>query len=407
MGKRIVLAAALAASLSPALCAAQSFPDVSFSGFGTLAAVRTDNANAQYATSVLQPGGARNRWDARPDSLIAGQVNARFTRSLAFVGQAVANRNADDDFMPHVEWAFLRLQATPDLAVRGGVLAVPVFMLSDSRLVGFSFPWVRPPTALYSQAPITDFRGVDLVYRKSFGDAAITVQPYAGKAPTDVPGTDGSIVRAHLDRLAGINIVGEMDNWTVRAGYFRTRFTYHSATTDALFAGLHAAAPLLPGVGTLADELSADHKKLEFTSVGVAYDGSRVFFQSEYGRRDAELFLATTKAWYATLGYRFGTVMPHVTVSSVDVASRTTQQVVPHVGPLAALATGLDSLLATQNVAQDAVAVGLRWQFAPGADLKVQWDRVRLPDGALGNFKGTAGFADTVNVYSAAVDFVF
>jgi hypothetical protein len=37
----------------------------------------------------------------------------------------------------------------------------------------------------------------------------------------------------------------------------------------------------------------------------------------------------------------------------------------------------------------------------------VQWDRVRLPDGAMGSFKGTPGFAETVNVYSAGVDFVF
>ena len=40
-------------------------------------------------------------------------------------------------------------------------MAVPVFMQSDSRLVGISYPWVRTPTALYSQVPITNFRGVD------------------------------------------------------------------------------------------------------------------------------------------------------------------------------------------------------------------------------------------------------
>ena len=408
MRKRLALAAAVAAALTPAIGAAQqSYPEVTVSGFGTLAAVRTDNGNGQYATSVLQPGGARDSWDVRPDSLIAGQLNARFTRTLSFVGQAVANRNADDDFMPHAEWAFLRWQATPEFALRGGILAVPVFMLSDSRLVGLSFPWVRPPTALYSQAPITNFRGVDIVYRHALGNGAITVQPYAGKAPTEVPGTNGPTVLAHLDRVLGINVVGQLDDWTVRAGYFRSRFTYHSGTTDALFAGLLGVAPLIPGAADLADQLDAVDKALSFTSVGVAYDGANAFFQAEYGQRRTGFFLADTNAWYGTIGYRFGNLTPHLTYSKVDVKSATSQAVLPPVGPLAPLAAGVDSLLAGQNTAQRTWAAGLRWQFAPSADLKVQWDRVRLPDGAMGSFKGTPGFADTVNVYSAGVDFVF
>jgi hypothetical protein len=408
MRTRIAVAVVAAALASGTACAQQAYPDVTFSGFGTLGAVRTDSDAGRYATSVLQPGGARDSWDVRTDSLIAGQVNARFTPQLSFVGQAVANRNAEDDFMPHAEWAFLRYAVTPELALRGGALAVPVFMLSDSRLVGLSFPWVRPPTALYSQAPITNFRGVDLTWQRSVGDATFTVQPYLGKAPTKVPSsTGGPVVLAHLDRMAGISASAELHAWTVRAGYFRSRFTYHSGTTDALFAGLAQVAPLVPAAGDLASQLSAVDKNLSFASVGIAYDGPRAFFQAEYGRRKADFFLANTNAWYASFGYRFGNIMPHVTVSSVDVTSRTSQNVIPPLPALAALAAGVNSLLAGQNIAQDTVAVGMRWQFAPSADLKVQWDRVRLPNGAVGNFIGTPGFADRVNVYSAAVDFVF
>jgi hypothetical protein len=402
------LLAALAAALaSLGASAQQAYPDVSFSGFGTLGLVQTDTNAGQYATSVLQPLGAGKDLDWRTDSLVATQVNARFTRSLAVVAQVVSNKTADNDFMPHFEWAFARYAMTPDLAVRGGIMAVPIFMLSDSRLVGISFPWVRPPTAVYSQAPITNFRGADLTYRAVLGDTSLTAQPYFGEAPTDVPLNAGGVVHSHLDRVAGLGLRAERGPWSARVGWFQSRFTYRSPTTESLATSLHDAAAVLPGALALANEISSIDKRLTFASVGVAYDGERTFFQAEYGRRKSETFLASTQAWYATLGYRFGNVMPHATVSGVEVTSRTSQDVIPATGSFAPLAASVGSLLAGQNVQQDTVALGVRWQFSKNADLKLQWDHVHLPDGAVGNFHGTPGFADSVNVYSAALDFVF
>jgi Gram-negative porin len=402
------LLAALAAALASfGACAQETYPDVTFSGFGTLGLVQTDTNAGRYATSVLQPLGAGKDLDWRTDSLLGGQVNARFTRSLSVVAQVVANKTADNDFMPHFEWAFARYAITPDLAVRGGIMAVPLFMLSDSRLVGISFPWVRPPTAVYSQAPITNFLGADLTYRVAFGDASFTVQPYVGEAPTDVPLNAGGVVRSDLDRVAGLGIRVERGPWTARASWFQSRFTYRSPTTELLATSLHDAAAALPGALELANEISSVDKRLVFASVGVAYDGERTFFQAEYGRRKSETFLASTNAWYATLGYRFGNVMPHLTVSGVNVTSRTTQDVIPGTGRLAPLAASVNSLLSAQDVRQETLALGMRWQFRKNADLKVQWDHVRLPGGAVGNFHGTPGFADSVNVYSAALDFVF
>ncbi len=89
--------------------------------------------------------------------------------------------------------------------MRAGILAVPVFMQSDSRLVGFANPWVRMPVAVYSQAPFTNFYGADLVYRHSFNDVAMTVQPYVGKAKVHIPETGGHGT-ADLDDLVGLNL---------------------------------------------------------------------------------------------------------------------------------------------------------------------------------------------------------
>jgi hypothetical protein len=71
--------------------------------------------------------------------------------------------------------------------------------------------------------------------------------------------------------------------------------------------------------------------------------------------------------------------MPHITPSRVRTESPTSQSVIPAAGPLAPVAAGVDTLLAGQNVSQKTVALGVRWQCARNADLKLQWDRINLP----------------------------
>ena len=415
MGSRILAAAVASALLVPAAASAadeaSSFSNFSFSGFGTLGTVHTSTDKAEFATSSLQPKGASDGYDFGVDSMLGLQGNYKPTDSLLFVGQLVSNRNAVNKFTPHVEWAFVRYAITPNLAVRGGIMAAPVFMNSESRLIGFSMPWVRQPTALYSQISFTNFRGVDASWRFNAGSTAVTLQPYYGAAPTEIPNSadPNHSTTAHIKRMTGLNLTAEMGAWTGRVGYMRSNFNYSSASISQLLAGLRAVNALVPGAAQFANDLSPVDKTLTFTSAGVSYDGPKVFFQAEIGKRKTDLFLADTTAWYSSLGYRFGDVMPYATVSRVRIDSATSSSLVPAVGPLASLSAGINTLLATQNYAQNTGAVGVRWQFHKNLDVKVQWDRVKLPSGALGNFiHSQPGFAgSTVNVYSAAVDFVF
>src|SRR5688572_31146235 len=53
-------------------------------------------------------------------SLIAGQVNANFTPKLSAVLQVVAEPNHQGNYDPHVEWANIKYQFTPDFSVRIG-----------------------------------------------------------------------------------------------------------------------------------------------------------------------------------------------------------------------------------------------------------------------------------------------
>ncbi|APV51520.1 hypothetical protein BWI17_18590 [Betaproteobacteria bacterium GR16-43] len=407
---RMAIAMAIALGAPVAAFAQESAPSMfKFSGFGTLGVVSTDTDKAEYAVSVLQPGGAKKKADFGVDSLIAAQVDARFTPQFSAVIQAVANRTADDDFTPHVEWAFARYAFTPDLTVRGGIMAVPIFMLSESRLVGLSYPWVRPPTALYSQSPTTKFQGGDITYRHDVSGVNLSGQAYVGRAPTEIPVSAGGHNTADLDNMFGVQFGAESGPWTLRLGYLQTDFTYRDQAIQPLFDGLRQINALVPGAAALANELDTIDKKITFTTVGASYESGNMLLMGEYGKRKADLFLADTSSWYLMGGYRFGNFMPHLTLSRVKVDSATSQSLIPSVGPLAAVAAGVNRLLEGQNVAQKTVAVGFRYQFHKNADVKVQWDRIDLPNGAVGNFqRAQPGFAGSnVNVYSAAVDFVF
>ena len=79
----------------------------------------------------------------------------------------------------------------------------------------------------------------------------------------------------------------------------------------------------------------------------------------------------------------------------------------------AAAAAGLNAgLNAVLNLApvQKTISVGLRWDFAPNADVKLQFDHARLGAGSAGTLVNVQpGFTPggSFNVFSATVDFVF
>jgi len=50
--------------------------------------------------------------------------------------QAVSEQRVDGSYRPQCEWANLKYQATPDLALRAGRLSLPVYLTGEHRKVG-------------------------------------------------------------------------------------------------------------------------------------------------------------------------------------------------------------------------------------------------------------------------------
>ena len=130
----------------------------SLSGFGTLGLVRTSTDDAQFAL-FGQTRGADKDASAEVDSKLGVQVGAKFSDVFSGTLQVLTKSNGKGNFTPGVEWAFLKAQVTPGLALRAGRMGAPFFAVSDFRDVGYANTALRPPKDVYDQVPVSHFDG--------------------------------------------------------------------------------------------------------------------------------------------------------------------------------------------------------------------------------------------------------
>src|ERR1700733_705380 len=203
----------------------------SFSAFGTLGAVHSSEDRADYTASPLAPNGAgfTHDWSADIDSRMGAQVMARFTPQLSAMLQVISEQRYDNTYTPHVEWANISYQPTPDFSLRVGRIVLPTFLLSDSRKVGYANPWVRPPVEVYSLSPIFDSDGADVNYKIHLGDVVNTVAVTYGETTFGAP--EGG--RFSVKRLRVIADTVEYGSATLHIGYESSRYTYNAL--DPLF----------------------------------------------------------------------------------------------------------------------------------------------------------------------------
>lgn len=381
----------------------------SISGFGTLGLVHSSDPNADFVADFYQPNGAglSRAWSADVDSRLGAQVTANFTNRISAVLQVVSEQRADGTYTPQVEWANLKYQFTPDLYVRVGRIALPTFLVSDSRKVGYSNPWVRPPIEVYSLVPVTTNDGADASYRVVSGGLKNTLQVTYGQS--DITEPSGDVDRAR--HVEGASDTLEIGALTLHATYEHGDVTITSI--NPLFA---AFRQLGPAGGALSDRYDSDAKPFDFVGFGGIYDAGGWFVMSEWGMTESHSALGKRSAWYVSGGYRAGKVTPYVSYAEARLESNSSDSGLnpaafppDQAGTVAGLDLALNALLRSPPV-QKSLSFGARWDFMKDVDLKVEYEHIRRGDGSAGTLVNTrpgSPLGGTVDVFSAAVDFVF
>ncbi len=374
-------------------------PMFSFSGFGTLGVVHSSEDQADFTSSVFKPNGAgySHAWSASVDSLIGGQVTANFTPKLSAVLQVISEQNYDNTYWPHVEWANIKYQFTPDFSVRVGRTVLPTFLFSGTRKVAYTYPWVRPPLEVYSRVPVTSSDGVDVNYRIHVGGFTHTGQANYGGSKQTLP--SGGTVKA--EKAWGVTYSVEYHAATVHLAYQSATVTTDS--TKSLFDAFRQFGP--EGIA-LADKYDLDNKSLSIIAAGVTYDPGKWFVTAEWTRTENRSFLGNGTGWYVSGGYRFGKFTPYVTYAQAGADNLSDP------GLAAPAAVGLNAALnslLSQKVVQNTVSIGGRWDFMSNAALKLQYDHIDIGTGSSGvliNLQPGFQTGGKVNVFSATIDFV-
>ncbi|MEO7208303.1 MAG: hypothetical protein ABI356_01795 [Steroidobacteraceae bacterium] len=381
----------------------------SLSGFGTLGLVHSSEDSADFTASPLAPDGPgfTQAWSPDVDSRLGAQVMARFTPQLSAMLQVISEQRYNDTYTPHVEWANIAYQPTPEVNLRLGRIVLPTFLLSDSRKVGYANPWVRPPVEVYSLSPIFDSDGADVSYKVHLGEIVNTVVGTYGQ--TDFGFPHGG--RFPVKRLRVIADTVEYGPATLHLAYQASTYNYN--TLDPLFDAFRQFGP--QGIA-LANKYDLDDKPAQVITAGALYDPGNWFVTGEWGQRRLNSAVGQAAAWYVSGGYRLSKFTPYLTYSRSTADTNTSDPglslsgLPPSVaGAAAGLNAALNSLLGTLAV-QKTISLGSRWDVMENVDVKVQYDHINLGAGSAGtliNVQPDFQRGGTVNVASIAIDFVW
>jgi hypothetical protein len=392
------------------------------SGFGTVGITQSHVDEATPSTPGYATPSDQSSLQYSRDTKLAVQARYRMTSTLKATTQVMVKSTPSGKYEPVVEWAFAKWSPAPTLSFRFGRVGAPLFLVSDSREVGYTSLQVRPPIDVYGQVPVTHMDGADVSYQFDMGGMAMTTTLFGGRASSDYASyrlaSGGTLISEFKlsHALGGYVTLASPSGWTVRLGHATGKISVNSTVIEQLLA--------LAPPGQLRDQvmgvLAVENESASFTSLGLTYERSPWTFSAEYTLRKAAGLVPDTTGWYLTGGYRIGNLTPFVGVSRLTLKRAESNPLAAWIGEpdqTGAIAGTLENVLTSLRTEQRTTTLGLRWDIAPDMALKGQVESILKPANSYGSFFRSR--ADTpedrafyqeerrINVFSLSLDFVF
>lgn len=355
-----ILALGILAALAATTASAQQ--GVQISGFGQVVAGTVTDGDRFPGT------GYDSDLSFREESLFAVQIRGDLNDQWSATAQIVA-RGAED-FEPEFAWAYLGWNGGNGWSAKLGRQRIPFYRYSDFLEVGFAFPWLRVPNAVYN-LDFANYDGASLGYGFAAGDWFTNVQGIAGSLSDDVVFGSGITAATELENIVGIAADTTYADWlTLRASYFQGDATLQIPALDPLFSNLRAN-----GFGNVAGRLDFDNDKASFWGLGAEVNrGNLVLIGEVIGVEVADTFLSDRSEFYVTGGWRFGNVLPTLTYGRRDNDAKTDViGLLPNVAPLAPLRAGVSQVVLSEAIDDEYVGLGVRWDFRANMAFKADY----------------------------------
>lgn len=260
----------------------------------------------------------------RLDTVAALQIRHRFDERGSYTQQMIY-RAADIERKLSTEWAYYSYKIKPDFMIRAGRLRGPLYMFSESLEVGFSYPWTRPPLAIY-QVPLTGLEGMDLLYDFSIGNWYAQLQLGYGDGIDRV----GGQYNALFETSETVSTVLTLNRYpfSARIGYIHGLASVvpdsNSTDTDTSF---QLFLDFIKGEGSedylgapfnAEDLVNTKDAVNDYFNIGLRFDDGRhlALFEFSYFQQD-NFPSVIGPGGYILYGYRFGKWFPYFTLGAM------------------------------------------------------------------------------------------
>lgn len=357
MSKLPVAICALTVAVSSAAHA-----EVNFNGFASIyGGLTLDNNETLY--------GYDDDLGLKPQSLFGLQATSDLGEGITATAQMIA-RGAQD-FDSEFEWAYLTYSVSEVFDVSAGRIRIPFYKYSEFLDVGYAYPWARTPQDVYG-TNFNTMEGLRFNYNAVYGQWDAAWQLVHGRMEDDIS-IGGASFTASITGITSISLDLSKDWLAFRLGY-----TQGDVSMDT---GLEAAAPLFGSSAIFNDVLIAGDYGY-FANVGVFIDYNDWLFSMEaieYTVEDS--LIGVEESFYVMLGKRFGDFTLSYTYSEAESSNdfSAADNIVADVGPLdpaCPVTTTADFFRACVIDGErknDVNSLTLRWDFSPGAALKVDY----------------------------------
>ena len=352
--------------------ASNSAQAIQFDGFMTAGAamiVDIDDADkGNIYIGGLGDRGISEDLTFEKDTRFGLQISSDVTENMSVVAQLLG-RGDKGNFNAIIEWAYIDYEFHETSSVHVGKIKQPVYLVNDYVEVGYAYPWIRPPQEIYLlNNPLNTVNGIELLLQFSVGPGTLSFQPYLGSNRDDIPNAQGAFFEA--ENIYGMDIKYSGRGYAVHASNFQCEVkTMGSFTTDNNNPFGQALNVDLNGKGDC-----------NVTAAGFYLDMANVVVYSEWTHRTTTDTLSRpfgdTEAYYATLGYRFGKFLPHITFASIDGEASVVQP-----GAITGATSALPVPGGSFNFPvpiQTSITAGLRYEVNDSAALKIEYQVVDL-----------------------------
>jgi len=408
--KRIfsVFVVATMATTAIGLAHADELGDARFAvrGFGTLGATTHDTDGIEFRRNTGQAhGAAADEVDFTTDSIAGVQFDARITSNIDVMVQGVTRQRSDGDWVPLVTQSFVRWSPDDSFVARVGRVGYDIYLLAESRQVGYSYLAVRPSPEFYGQITNDDIDGADLSFTRRVGHGLMRARAFGGSGSGELAFADGSETNAH-GHVYGATLDYIWRGWTSRIAF--VQFNYEAGKQLPLLVGALRATQF-PSAVAVADDLDKRVFESNGVQIGAAYDEGPVLAQVMYGMVTSDAIAGPNfDKFYGLFGYRVGKWTPFASFASSRDRNPIVDAGLPNIPQLAPLNAAVVATQKATRSTQHTSTLGVRYDFSSHFDFKLQVDRLEITDSSLiFDYRPVPGGPANLTVIAAAVDFVF